>query len=229
MVGDLCNFIMDQIVYHKGTYHHFLSNLGSNPLYQHLRETNRLALGCWWQCGLVVWFGSDFGTVWTLFCMWTCGFLNGLCYNDGLHNGLCCNDGLLWIMTCNDVLNNGLMFVDVYMCICGGQIRIWVIYMWSDLNLNFFAGKSTVGAVLGWTALTNTHIRGGWWYSHPYRSPLQGQLILLAAPIEGTVGAAENTSRPYRGHCRGGQGTAPTKAPFVETPWEGWLAQPPLQ
>ena len=45
MVGDLCNFIMDQIVYHKGTYHHLLSDLGSNPLYQHLRETDRLALG----------------------------------------------------------------------------------------------------------------------------------------------------------------------------------------
>ena len=72
----------------------------------------------------MVWFGSDFGTVWTLFCMWICGFLNGLCYNDGLHNGLCCNDGLLWIMTCDDVLNNGLMFVDVYMYIYGGQIRI---------------------------------------------------------------------------------------------------------
>ena len=46
MVGDLSNFIMDQIVYHKGTYHHLLSDLGSNPLYQHLLETNRLALGC---------------------------------------------------------------------------------------------------------------------------------------------------------------------------------------
>ncbi|XP_066392050.1 uncharacterized protein [Miscanthus floridulus] len=45
MVGDLCNFIMDQIVYHKGIYHHLLSDLGSNPLYQHLRETDRLALG----------------------------------------------------------------------------------------------------------------------------------------------------------------------------------------
>ena len=62
--------------------------------------------------------------------MWTCGFLNGLCYNDGLHNGLCCNDGLLWIMTCDDVLNNGLVFVDVYMYICGGQIRIWIVYIY---------------------------------------------------------------------------------------------------
>ena len=60
--------------------------------------------------------------MWHNVCMWTCGFLNGLCYNDRLHNGLCCNDGLLWIMTCDDVLNNGLVFVDVYMYICGGQI-----------------------------------------------------------------------------------------------------------
>ena len=83
--------------------------------------------------------------------------------------------------------------------------------MWSDLNLNFFfAGKSTVGAVLDWTALTNTHSRGGWWYSHRYRSPLQGRLISSATPTEVTVGAAKNTSRPYRG-----QG--------------GWKHQPPLQ
>jgi len=27
-------------------------------------------------------------------------------------------------MTCDDVLNNGLVFVDVYMYICGGQIQI---------------------------------------------------------------------------------------------------------
>jgi len=37
-------------------------------------------------------------------------------------------------------------------------------------------------------------------------------VILSATPAEGTVGAAENTSRPYRGHCRGGQETAPTEA-----------------
>ena len=227
MVDDLCNFIMDQIVYHKGTYHHLLSDLGSNPLYQHLRETDRLTLGRWWQCGLVVWFGSNFETVWTLFCMWTCGYLNVLCYNDGLHNGLCCNNGLLWIMICDD----GLVFVDVYMYICGGQIRIWIIYICGQIwiwIIYFFAGKSTVGVVLDWTALTNTHSRGGWWYSRPYRSPLQGWLILPATPTEGTVGAAENTSRPYRGHCRGGQETAPTEAPSVGTLWEGRLHQPPL-
>jgi hypothetical protein len=177
-------------MYHKGTYHHLLSDLGSNPLYQYLRETDRLALGRWWQCGLVVWFGSDFGTVWTLFCMWTCGFLNGLCYNDGLHNGLCCNDGLLWIMTCNDVLNNGLMFVDVYMCICGGQIRIWVIYMWSDLNLNFFCWK--------------IHCRGGSWLNRPYKYTHQGRLVIQPPLQKSTTGTADITSRPYRGHCRGG-------------------------
>jgi hypothetical protein len=213
MVGDLCNFIMDQIVYHKGTYHHLLSDLGSNPLYQHLRETDRLALGHWWQCGLVVWFGSDFGTVWTLFCMWTYGFLNGLCYNDGLHNGLCCNDGFLWIMTCDDVLNNGLVFMDVYMYICGGQIQIWIIYIWSDLNLNYFF-------------CLKIHCRSGSWLNRPYKYTQQGQLVIqpslqksttgaadiTSRPYRDTTGAAKNTNRPYRVHCRG-----------------GWKHQPPLQ
>ena len=93
-------------------------------------------------------------------------------------------------MTCDDVLTNGFVFVDVYMYICGGQIRIWIVYIYGQIwiwIIYFFAEKSTVGAVLDWTALTNTHSRGGWWYNRPYRSPLQGQ-----------------TSRPYRGHCRGG-------------------------
>jgi hypothetical protein len=44
IVGDLCNFILDEIVHVKGTYHHLASDLGSNPQYQHLRETERLAL-----------------------------------------------------------------------------------------------------------------------------------------------------------------------------------------
>jgi hypothetical protein len=44
MAGDLCNFIMDKIVYYKGTYHHPASDLSSNPQYQHLLETERLAL-----------------------------------------------------------------------------------------------------------------------------------------------------------------------------------------
>ena len=45
--------------------------------------------------------------------------------------------------------------------------------------------------------------------SRPYRSPLQGRLKTLAAPTEGTVGAAENTSRPYRGTlCRNTLGRA---------------------
>ena len=54
-------------------------------------------------------------------------------------------------MTCDDVLNNGLVFVDVYICIFMAVIFEFelYIYMWSNLNLNyFFAGKSTVGAVL---------------------------------------------------------------------------------
>jgi hypothetical protein len=61
------------------------------------------------------------------------------------------------------VLNNGFVFVDVYMYIYGGQIRIWIIYIYVvkfEFEF-FFAGKSTVGAVLDWTALTNAHSRGG--------------------------------------------------------------------
>ena len=45
LVGDLCNFILDQIVHVKGTYHDQKSDLGRNHQYQHLRETERLALG----------------------------------------------------------------------------------------------------------------------------------------------------------------------------------------
>ena len=45
LVGDLCNFILDQIVHVKGAYHDRESDLGRNPQYQHLRETERLALG----------------------------------------------------------------------------------------------------------------------------------------------------------------------------------------
>jgi len=53
-------------------------------------------------------------------------------------------------MTCDDVLNNGLMFVDVYMWRLDSNLNYIYIYTWSDLNLNylFFAGKSTIGAVL---------------------------------------------------------------------------------
>ena len=43
--GDLCNFILDQIVHVKGAYHDRESDLGRNSQYQHLRETERLALG----------------------------------------------------------------------------------------------------------------------------------------------------------------------------------------
>ena len=45
LVGDLCNFLLDQIVDVKGTYHDRDSDLGRNPQYQHLRETEKLALG----------------------------------------------------------------------------------------------------------------------------------------------------------------------------------------
>ena len=65
--------------------------------------------------------------------------------------------------------------------------------------------------------------------NRPYKYTQQGLLILPVTPTEGAVGAAENISRPYRGHCRGGQKTAPTEASSVGTPWEGRLAQPPLQ
>ena len=54
-------------------------------------------------------------------------------------------------MTCDDVLNNGLVFVDVYMYICGGQIRIYIYVCVCVVRFEFeffFAGKSTVGAVL---------------------------------------------------------------------------------
>ena len=47
LVDDLCNFILDQIVHVKGTYNDRESDLGRNPQYQHLRETEMLALGRW--------------------------------------------------------------------------------------------------------------------------------------------------------------------------------------
>ena len=45
LVGDLCNFILDQIIHVKGTYHDRDSDLVRNPQYQYLRETERLTLG----------------------------------------------------------------------------------------------------------------------------------------------------------------------------------------
>ena len=45
LVDDLCNFILDQIVHVKGTYHNRDSDLSRNPQYQHLHETESLALG----------------------------------------------------------------------------------------------------------------------------------------------------------------------------------------
>jgi hypothetical protein len=44
-IGDLCGFVLDQIVHIKGSYHDRESDLGSDPRYQHLRELERLALG----------------------------------------------------------------------------------------------------------------------------------------------------------------------------------------
>jgi hypothetical protein len=45
LVGDLCTFIMDQIVHVRGTFHHPKFDLGRNPQYQRLREWERLGLG----------------------------------------------------------------------------------------------------------------------------------------------------------------------------------------
>jgi hypothetical protein len=45
IVGDLCGFILDQIIHVRGDYHDPRSDLGSDPRYQHLRELERLALG----------------------------------------------------------------------------------------------------------------------------------------------------------------------------------------
>ena len=43
--GDLCNFIMDQIVHVRDIYHDLATKFGRNPQYQHLREWERLGLG----------------------------------------------------------------------------------------------------------------------------------------------------------------------------------------
>ena len=45
LVGDLCNFIMDQIIHIRGTYHDPASDLGRHPHHQHLYGMERLALG----------------------------------------------------------------------------------------------------------------------------------------------------------------------------------------
>ena len=45
LVGDLCNFTLDQIVHVRGAYHDRESDLGTNPQYQHLRETERAIVG----------------------------------------------------------------------------------------------------------------------------------------------------------------------------------------
>jgi hypothetical protein len=45
LVGDLCGFIIDEVISSRDDYHDRNSDLGSNSRYQHLRETHRLALG----------------------------------------------------------------------------------------------------------------------------------------------------------------------------------------
>ena len=45
LVGDLCGFIIDEVISSRGDYHDRNSDLGSNPRDQHLRETHKLALG----------------------------------------------------------------------------------------------------------------------------------------------------------------------------------------
>ena len=45
LVGDLYNFIIDQIVHVRGIYYDRATKLGRNPQYQHLREWERLGLG----------------------------------------------------------------------------------------------------------------------------------------------------------------------------------------
>jgi hypothetical protein len=45
LVGDLYNFIIDQIVHVRGIYHDRVTELGRNPQYQHLCEWERLGLG----------------------------------------------------------------------------------------------------------------------------------------------------------------------------------------
>ena len=57
-------------------------------------------------------------------------------------------------MTCDDVLNNGLVFVDVYICIFVAvrfefELYIYIyIVRFEFKSFIFFAEKSTVGAVL---------------------------------------------------------------------------------
>jgi hypothetical protein len=45
LVGDLCSFIIDHVIYFKGDYHDINFDLGKNPRYQHLRELDRLSVG----------------------------------------------------------------------------------------------------------------------------------------------------------------------------------------
>ena len=69
-----------------------------------------------------------------------------------------------------------------------GQIWIWIFFCWK------------------------IHSRGGSWLNRPYKYTQQGRLLIQPPLQKSTTWAADITSRPYRGHCRG-----------------GWKHQPPLQ
>ena len=66
-------------------------------------------------------------------------------------------------MTCDDVLNNGLVFMDVYICIfvmVRFEFELYIYVVRFEFELFFFAEKSTAGAVLDTVALTEVHYRG---------------------------------------------------------------------
>jgi hypothetical protein len=145
---------LDQIIHVKGTYHHLASNLGSNPQYQHLRETERLAPGCWEQrvCNLTL--ALTCGMIWTLERF---GLVNYNYVMIDLWIGLLVMVYImllrLWMHICIYVVVIFEFEIYMYTC-CRGQI--WIIY------LIFFVRKSTVGVVLDWTTPTNRNYRGGW-------------------------------------------------------------------
>ena len=64
-----------------------------------------------------------------------------------------------------------------------------------------------------------TYCRCGSRLNRPYKQVFVGAAGTTAAPTNRFVGAAGNTSLPYKSICRGGMGTAPTNALFVETVW----------
>ena len=165
LVGDLCNFIIDQIVHVRGLYHDRSSNLGRNPQYQHLCEWERLGLGHW----LDLWMECDIGNV------------IGLVEWSDLWNvrtcELCeCNDELHMFLWIGLVILKDIMFlwiIYVYVCIflwigssynfLVNYICIYVLVRFEFSNLNFFVGKWTAGAVLELTTPTNGICRDGQW------------------------------------------------------------------